>query len=587
MLVYLNKIKLSQIFIVIILLLNCSDMIENRNFNRIAKNFLEKYFQAFPVQATLMGSHDYDHQLDNVSSENINKIVRLLKLTTDKIAIIDTNKLSSHNKINFKILDSQLKLHLFELEQWKRWQKDATFYIQKIDDAIRGLKIYRSDTTEDRTRSLIARLDQVPDLLTEAKKNLQSFNIVNPRPAIDRIDNLNRAIAFQLSNQFLIVGTLVDSFNQKSENVVDSLDSFKDFLESKLKTSGNQALAMTAENYQVYLSLLFNKEIKLAELVNLIEADYQKYYEEIVDIAQTVLSEAKNGNVFTTGHTSVEAAYDEIQKQSLTNEQIIPFCFETVRNVKRFIDEIMNLSLPIDFDIQVDWSDEDQLPVLKLADFENPGLLGPTVQFHCHLNPILNDRDWLQQLSQLRDYNEPALTASMMVEAIPIHYYTWQKKSNKFPILVRAFPDQIFLNAWQYYFAFSLFNIGFEGYDPELKYMLLRDYLRNLLLAKAEIQFYTQQLSSLQLEQVLLESKLFKKNELDRVMKQITCSPGQTLVNFWGFKKLERLEHICRTKSGPHFSFNKFLYHILAQGPIAIELIQHNVVKELIPKSDN
>jgi hypothetical protein len=587
MLVYLNKIKFSHILILIICLLNCSDIIENRIFNHKAKDFLNEYFQAFPVQATLMGNHDYDHQLDNFSKENIDKIVRFLKLTTENIARIDTNKLSSHNKINFRILALQLKLQLFELEQWKRWQKDATFYIQKIDDAVYGLKIYRSDTTENRTQNLIARLDQVPDLLSEAKKNLQSSDIVNLSLAIDRIDNLNRAIAFQLSNQFLVTGTLVDSFNQKSEIVVDSLESFKDFLESKLNTYNNHALPMTAENYQVYVSLMIDKKIKLEELANSLEANYQKYYGEILDIVQVVLHEAKKRNVLATGINSIEAVYDEIQKQSLAKDKIIPFCFETINDVKRFIDEIWNLALPIDYDIQINWANNDQFPGLKLAEFEKPGLLDPIIQFHCHLKPILNDRDWLQQLSQLRDYNKPALTAIMMLEATPIHYHTWRTKLNDFPVLVMAFPDRILLNAWQYYFAFSLLKTGFQGYDPEVKYMLLRDYLRNVLLAKAEIQYYTQQLSSRQLERMLLESKLFKKNELEKILKHINYSHGQALVNFWGFKRLKELEHACRTNSGAHFSFQEFLQYILAQGPIAIELIQHNVVKELIFKNDN
>ncbi len=583
----MNKIKLSQILILIIFLLNCSGIIENRKLNHIVKNFLNEYFQAFPVKATLLGNHNYDHQLDNVSKENIDKIIRFLKLTSQKIARIDTNKLSNHNKINFHILASQLKLHLFELEQWKKWKIDANFYIQKIDDAIYGLMISRSDTTEKRTINLMVRLDQIPDLLTEAKKNLQSSEIVNLSLAIDHIDNLNSAITFQLSNQFQVTGTLVDSFNQKSETVVDSLEIFKKFLELKLKTSNNQALPMPAEKYQVYVSLLLDNEIKLEELITLLEADYQKYYQEIIKLAQAVVRDAKRSDQFITGINSIEAAYDEIQKQSLTEDKIIPFCFEKIRDVKRFIDEIMNLPLPIDFDIRIDWANENQVPVLKLADFEEPGLLAPIIQFHCHLKPILNDRDWLKHLSQLRDYNEPALTAIMMREAIPIHYQTWRKKLNDFPILAKVFPDQNFLNAWQYYFAFSLLNTGFKGYDAELKYILLRDYLRNLLAARAEIQYYFQQLSSLQLERELIESKLFKKNEIEEVIKQINCSPGQALVNFWGFKRLEQLEHACRTYSGVYFSFHKFLHHILAQGPISIELIQHNVVKEFISKNNN
>jgi uncharacterized protein (DUF885 family) len=116
--------------------------------------------------------------------------------------------------------------------------------------------------------------------------------------------------------------------------------------------------------------------------------------------------------------------------------------------------------------------------------------------------------------------------------------------------------------------------------------MLLRDYLRNLLLAKIEIQYYLQPVSIFQLERVLLESKLFKKNEIAEVAEQLNCSPGQALATCWGYSQLQHLEHTCRAKSGPQFSFAVFLHHLLAQGPIPFELIQHNMVKQLINKND-
>ena len=587
MLAYLNKLKFSLVLILLVCLINCSNFFDNRKFNRVTRDFLEVYFQSFPVQATLMGNHDYDDQLNQFNQDDIENIIRFFKLTTEKIAAIDINKLSNQNKANFQILASQLEIHLFELERRKRWQNDAAFYLQKIYDAVHGLEIYHSDTTEQRTRNLIARLDQVPKLLIEAKKNLSPSEITNLTLAIDRIDNLSRIIAFQLSSQFVVTTSLVDTLNQKSEMVVDSLENFKLFLESRLNTSTNQSLPMTPEMYQVYVNLFFDKKIKLDEIINLIDADYQKYYDEVLDLSNTILNKSKKRNAFARGNYSIDAVYDEIQNQSLNKDEIIPFCFEKIKDIKRFIDEIMNLSIPLEFDIQLAWSEDNYLPIFKLAEFDRPGLLDPETRFHCYLKPILNERDWYQQLSQLRDYNKPSLEAIMVIEAIPIHYHGWLKKLNDVPVLAKAFPDQTFVNGWHYYFAFSLLNIGYKGYDPELKYMLLRDYLRNLLLAKVEIQYYLQQFSRQQQERVLLKSKLFKKNEMSSVFNQINIAPGKALSVFRGLKQQEQLEHTCRIQTGPHFSFKEFLKHLLAPGPIPFELIKQNVVKKLIPQNEN
>lgn len=575
----MNKLKLSLILLLVVCLINCDNFFENRKFNRETEDFLAAYFQSFPVRATLMGNHKYDDQLCQFNQNSIENIIRFLKLTAEKIAEIDTTKLSSHNRANCQILTLQLELHLFELEKWKRWQHDAFFYLQNIYDAVHGLAIHQGDTTENRTRNLIARLDLVPKLLIEAKKNLYSSDIINLTPALDRIDNLSRIIAFQLSSQFVATGTMVDALNQKSEMVVDSLESFNKFLEKKINTTTNQSLSMTAEMYQVYIHLLSNKKAKLDEITNLIDAEYQKYYEEILNLSNTILNPGRKNIVFKQGNYSIEAVYDEIQKQSLNEDEIIPFCYEKIQGIKRFIDEIMNLSVPVNFDIQIGWSEDSYLPIFKLAELEKPGLLNPATRFYCYLKPILNERDWYQQLSQLRDYNKPSLQAIVLLEAIPIHYHIWHKNRKDIPVLAKAFPDQIFVNGWHYYFAFSLLNIGYKGYDPELKYILLRNYLRTLMLAKAEIQHYLQQFSRQEQERVLLESKLFKKNEMGSVFNQINISPGKALSVFLGFRQLEQLDQACRTQSGPQFDFNEFLQHLLAAGPIPFELIKQNVVK--------
>jgi len=578
--VYSNNIKSIPVIILVILSVCCHNLQENRKLNKISKDFLNQYCQFYPIQATQIGNHVYDDQLDNFSNKNIDKLVQYFKLTLNKIAVIDRNKLSIRNKINYHILSSQSKLHLFELEQWKRWQRDAVFYTKNIYDAVYGLQFHTKDTTENLTRNLMSRLDQIPQMLIDAKKNLQHGNIINLSPAIEQIENQKRIIAFQLSNKFIATNILLDSLNKKSEIVVDSLESFKQFLESKRKTSPNKSLSMTPEMYKTYINLRFNKKEKLEDLLEWIDADYQKYYNDLLHTAKGYLSERKKINEFTRNTNLIELINDEVEKQPLNKDEIIPYCYETINDIRRFIDEIWNLSLPIDYNILIEWAEDNEISGLKLANFKKPGLMEPEPQFYCLLKPISNDRDWIQQLSQLRAYNVPALKIMMMLEAIPSHYQIWSQKLDDIPILARAIPDQRFINAWSYYFAFSMLDAGFEGYDPELRYMLLRAYTRILLLAKVEIQYYQQKLNYQQAEQLLLESKLFKKNEIEQVLKQINYSPGQILTICYGVKQLITLEEACKKKLGPHFSINDFFENLLKPGPIPIDFIKSTALKK-------
>jgi hypothetical protein len=335
---------------------------------------------------------------------------------------------------------------------------------------------------------------------------------------------------------------------------------------------------MNSEIYQDYVDLICGEKIKLADMINLIEVDYQKYYDILLNAINGVPSVPNYSNRLTDGTNLIEKINDEIETQTINKDEIISYCFENINNIKRFMDEIWNISLPIDYNIQLNWINDDRAIGPRIAYFENPGLLNPTPQFYCFLRPITNDRDWIQQLSQLRYYNKPAVKVAMMLEATPIHYQIWIEQLDDIPILARAFPDQIFVNTWQHYFAFAMLNAGFEGYDPELKFVFLQNYLKTLLVAKAEIQYYLQMLTHQQLEQFLIGSKMFKKNELEDVFKQINCSPGQALAVFWGIKQFKLLEQACHAKVGPHFSQKEYFHRLLNQGPIAITFIKRELM---------
>lgn len=580
MLVFSNKHRIKIFFIIAFLLVNCSKYAENKKFNQLSEKFLKQYCLFYPVQATQIGIQGNDDKLNDYAVKNINERIQTLNFFLQQAALIDTNKLSDINKINYAILSSQLKIEQFELKRWKRWQNDATLYTLTIYNALIGLTLHNKDTTVDRAQDLFTRLKLIPDFLNQDKNNLQLVNSINLITAIDHVEKLKRIIAFRLSDKFLVNQSILDTLVRQCEITVDSLESFKKFLESKMKSAPDRSLAMTPELYETYINLILHDEVQLQELIEWINSDCQIFYDDILNTSIEILSERNKSNEHVKHDNLIEKIDTEIEKQILNKNEIIPYCYDTIDEIKRFIDEIWNLSLPINYSIQIEWAEADIINPLKLAYLEKPGLLEKGTQFYCLLNPISNDGDWIQQLSILRNYNKPALKVTMMLETIASHYQIWLERIDKIPAFAKIFPDQIFLNSWSYYLAFSMLDAGFGGYDSELRYMLLKEYVRVLQVAKVEIQYYLQQLSLQQLERLLMESKLFTRNEIDKVRKEIVRSPGQFLTIYWGVRKLKGLEKNCRKMLGPKFNLNTFFQRTLRQGPIPIELVEQQVITQ-------
>lgn len=577
--VYLNKIKFIPIFILIIFYINCSNVIENRKFNNFSKEFLNQFFKYHPIEATQAGNRDYDNRLNTYGSKNINEMIQFYKLSAEKLIALDTTRLSEVNKINYQILSQQIKIRLFELEDWKAWQNDPGFYYQKLFDAIYSLHFHNPDTTEEKTRHLIARLDLMSDLIFNAKQNLQSLSPANFSSIIEQIQILKRTITFQLSDKFILSDTLVDSLSKKSEIVVDSIDSFIKFLESKDNNSSFK-LSMTPEKYEAYVNLVLDEKSKPETLVAQIDSQYEKARENILNTAMKVVNVTINKNSAAAVRSLFDRVDSEIEKNAPNKEEIIPFCYETVKIINRFIGEIWHLSLPTEHDILIDWADYDRTFGTSLTHFEPPGLVESEPRYQCLIKPVLNNRDWIQQLTQVREfYNHPSLTVSMMIDAIPSHYHLWFNNLEDIPFCARVFPDQLFINSWNYYFAISLLDAGFEGYDPELRYILLKNYLRHLLVAKTEIQYYMQMLDYQQLNRELVSSNLFKRSEMNDVFYQVHYAPGQALTICRGVRLLQKLEDLNHKKLGTQFSMNEFFQTVLKQGPIPLKTMSKKMNK--------
>lgn len=79
---------------------------------------------------------------------------------------------SIHEAVDLRLLGSTLARVRWELELHRRWQRDPTFYAEQALTPVLELLVQPPPLSEARSRELIARLDNVPSLMEEAKANL-------------------------------------------------------------------------------------------------------------------------------------------------------------------------------------------------------------------------------------------------------------------------------------------------------------------------------------------------------------------------------------------------------------------------------
>ncbi|MDT8324987.1 MAG: DUF885 family protein, partial [Bacteroidota bacterium] len=94
----------------------------DREFEVLADRFIGRYLQLHPEAATALGTHRYDHRLDDYSATGIASSSAMLRAYRDTLRSIRVEELSPGHMIDYDIFQQVLDARLFELEELREWE---------------------------------------------------------------------------------------------------------------------------------------------------------------------------------------------------------------------------------------------------------------------------------------------------------------------------------------------------------------------------------------------------------------------------------------------------------------------------------
>ena len=106
-------------------------------FQSLASNYIDKYLEVNPEQATQLGDHRFDDRLTDYSADAIAKELTRQKEFREKLnSLGDESQLGEANRIDFQILRDNVDYQIFQLEELKEWEWNPLVYNQSLADSI-------------------------------------------------------------------------------------------------------------------------------------------------------------------------------------------------------------------------------------------------------------------------------------------------------------------------------------------------------------------------------------------------------------------------------------------------------------------
>src|SRR2546429_8261302 len=124
------------LFVFISLTMTTSIKGKPRTFNQLVDSYFDDYFKANPSQATSVGFHQYDHQLEDFSATAHERNNRMLLEYLTAFQAINPRILSVNDRDDREIMIATIHSLLLEEERVQQWRKNPDNYSSAVTGTI-------------------------------------------------------------------------------------------------------------------------------------------------------------------------------------------------------------------------------------------------------------------------------------------------------------------------------------------------------------------------------------------------------------------------------------------------------------------
>src|SRR5215813_5621567 len=136
-------------------------------------HYLETYLRTFPTRATEAGRHDWDGQLENLSSRSLAQWLSFNRETLKEIsAILARGDVGWEDRLDLELLQRRVGEEIFGLSVLARPERDPLFWTGILGNATVFLLVREDRPLSERLASAESRAAKIPRLVEDARQAL-------------------------------------------------------------------------------------------------------------------------------------------------------------------------------------------------------------------------------------------------------------------------------------------------------------------------------------------------------------------------------------------------------------------------------
>jgi hypothetical protein len=531
-------------------------MIVSEPLPHLVDDLLSYLHETHPTYATLDGVHTHDDLLEDLSRQAVEGEVRTLTGYLRRLAEINQGALTEVERLEHRMLTSNLKGRIFEIEEVRTWERNPQYYSDLLASSLAGQALFAYAPPSERARRVLSKLRQTPRLVQAARDNIKEapgifvkIGIETMRGALKFIeDDLPRALSDV--DDLHLLGDLADAQAEATE----TLGSYIEYLETDLAPRSRASFRLGRENFEQKLKLDEGLSMPLDRLLAIATRELQATQEAFKSLAGRI-----NGG-------DPLAVWARTRAQHPAPGELVGVGRQQLSELATFLERQAIITLPPGEEITV--APTPDFYRWSFASMWTPGPFEtkPTRAYY-YLTDV--DPSWPRdrQDEHLRDYNYPTLWSISIHEVYPGHFLHFQhlrrveSKARKSIM----FAPASFVEGWAHYCEEMMMEAGFGRQDYTVKLGQLAEALIRLARFIVCIRLHAEDLSVEQGVRIFREEAFLEEASARREAERGTFDPTY-LVYSVGKLMLLKLRQDYKQQQGKSFSLRTFHDMLLGQG---------------------
>jgi uncharacterized protein (DUF885 family) len=504
----------------------------DREFARLAKEYLDDRAERNPVSATGLGDHRYDDRLADPSEQARDDERRALDGFAARLEVIEDSALAAEHRVDAAIMADSVARRVFELDELREHTWNPLY--ANPGRAIHLLLARDFAPLPERLAALDGRLAQIPAVLAEARRQL------GPMPQV----HLETAIG-----QFAGTIALVSAQDRGPVGIAaaEALAEHRDWLAARLAegtaSGGFADPRIGPERFARKLSLTLNTAVDADAILARAEADLDRVSEEIAELAAQLA--APGG--------TVRQVLDQLAQDAPDDASILELCRDALAAQTAFVTDHQFVTV---------YDDPVELIVMPEIDrgvavayCDTPGPLEP-LPLATFVAVAPTPADWTPQrvTSFYREYNRHMVHDLMVHEAMPGHYLQLQhaRRFKGSDTAIRAvLSSGSFVEGWAVYAEELMAKHGYPGAgDPRaVRMQQLKMQLRMIINAILDARIHAHGMTEAEAMALMTERGYQEEGESTGKWRRALMTSAQLSTYYVGYCEISDLARELKGQS--------------------------------------